>query len=162
MAPPRRHCQPRHAAVSSGHLHSGSSSCGVKRRGVKPNEIGAISEPDRSDIGVLGGDSGRPQHGTAGPERPELCSEAQTAPARARARAPRAAGDKSLLCYLPGRRPNPFLALALVLALASPNPFWPRGRASNSSTAPSSSSSTASGAAAAELCCASCARSQRG
>ena len=83
MAPPRRHCQPRHAAVSSGHLHSGSSSCGVKRRGVKRNEIGEISEPDRSDIGVLGGDSGRPQHGAAGPERPELCSEAQRAPARA-------------------------------------------------------------------------------
>ena len=91
---------------------------------MKRNEIGAISERYRSDIGVLGGDSGRPQHGAAGPERPELCSEAQTAPARARARAPRAAGDKSLLCYLPGRRPKPIpspspsLALALALALA--------------------------------------------
>ena len=47
----------------------------------------------RSKIGVLGGDSKRPQGGTAGPARPELYTRG---PPHERARAPRAAGGQPL------------------------------------------------------------------
>ena len=47
----------------------------------------------RSKVGVLGGDSKRPQGGTAGSARPELYTRG---PPHERARAPRAAGGQPL------------------------------------------------------------------